>query len=686
MSSLEYSSARYDELPLEIVLKIFGFLDYSDLLAAGSTCHLWHSALDQTEFKARTRVCFSKVVLSDQQSPAVDLMRCDRRFNHFMLEDVTLGQVPELLRFIGQTAQSLALDNVDLNDKQFYGMLGVLPHLRSLSLKRCLPLFMSGSFLERGTNSSSTLNELATNLSGMRELSLCDNQYLTDAILMRLTSFMPRLEVINMSGCQIAFHNALQRRFYPNASQSDSVVLSESLLTFTFILTMLSLKQRTLRELNFSHTLIGQSLLPLCQLNLKLQRLYLAGCRQLNATTIRTFLATQPLLTALDLSGTTCVTDENLACIAETNSQLEHLKINGCTSVTNVGAIHLHKLRRLKSLDISNCDGITSDGITAGVAAEENNVLLELNVSHLQICEECIKSIASNLRSLRSLHLNNCVNGVTDEAIQFVIGQLRWLRDLSLEHCSGLTDAGLTGLNISKLEQSRKQLGPQASTMENFYPPYSHSLGERDSSLQSVKISLRSKAEDEIVRDARRKQVMLAAYEMKLIHKEDFEGHNIQQLRGLRTLNLRGCNKISDVSLKYGLKHIELRRLMLSNCQQISLLGMEALVNSCPSIEELDLSDCYNITDKTMQVVTANLPRLRALHISGCSQLTEHTLDAIIVNCTGLQTLSVYRCRSMYADIEERLSGIRTLRNLNMDNMTSIDNAEFFRLKKRLDY
>jgi len=40
----------------------------------------------------------------------------------------------------------------------------------------------------------------------------------------------------------------------------------------------------------------------------------------------------------------------------------------------------------------------------------------------------------------------------------------------------------------------------------------------------------------------------------------------------------------------------------------------------------------------------------------------------------------------MYTDLEERLSGVKTLRNLNMDNLTSIDNAEFFRLKKRLDY
>lgn len=233
----------------------------------------------------------------------------------------------------------------------------------------------------------------------------------------------------------------------------------------------------------------------------------------------------------------------------------------------------------------------------------------------------------------------------------------------------------MTGINIAKLELNR------SSAIGNFYPPSDGFSG----SLQSIKISLRSKAEEEIVRDAKRKQAMFAAYEMNLINEEDFEGHNIQELRGLRSLNLRGCNKISDVSLKYGLKHIELNKLLLSNCQQISLLGMDALVNNCPAIEVLDLSDCYNISDQGIKIITEKLQRLRSLDISGCSQLTDHTIDAIIVNCECLETLSIYRCRRMYTDIEDRLSGVRTLRNLHMDNMNNIDNAEFFRLKKRLD-
>ncbi|XP_030563428.1 EIN3-binding F-box protein 1 isoform X1 [Drosophila novamexicana] len=677
MSSSDYYPYSYSELPLEIVLHIYKYLGYSDLLAAGTTCHRWRSALYQTEFIARTRVRFSKVVLSDQHSPAVDLMRCERRFRHFLFEDVTLGQVPELMSFIGQSARSLSLDNVDLNDKQFYGILRLLPHLQVLAVTRCLPLFMSATFLD---SNACDLNEISAHLASIRELTICKNQYLTDAILLRLTALMPKLELLNMSGCQISFHNAIHRRFYPQ----EPSMPSESVLTFKYILNVLTQQRRMLHTLDFSHTLIGHSLLALCELSqadenaqrgLQLRRLYLAGCRQLNAATIKSFLSTQRQLSVLDLSATMCLNDECLAAIVQANPQLHDLKINACSGITNLGAAKLRHLPRLRLLDISNCDGISSNGIMEGVAREENTVLLELNVSYLTICEESIKSIARNLRALRSLHLNHCVNGVTDEVMQLIISQLCWLRELSLESCCRLTDAALTGINIAKLELNR------ASSAGNACPPSDSFTG----SLQSIKISLRSKAEEEIVRDAKRKQAMFAAYEMNLINDEDFEGHNIQELRGLRSLNLRGCNKISDVSLKYGLKHLELNRLLLSNCQQISLLGMEALVNNCPAIEMLDLSDCYNISDQGIKIITEKLQRLRSLDISGCSQLTDHTIDAIIVNCACLETLSIYRCRRMYTDIEDRMSDVRTLRNLYMDNINSIDNAEFFRLKKRLD-
>ncbi|XP_073812196.1 uncharacterized protein [Musca autumnalis] len=675
-----------NNLPMEIILHIFRYLNHADLQAAGATCLRWREALFVGEFNRNIQVHFAKVCLSDRLPPAKYYLMCQRPYRTFCLEEVTFGQAQNLLQQIGSTAVEVIFDNADIGDKQFYAFMQQLTKLECLTVTRCSPLFMSGSFLEG-------ITDVAEGFANVRRLSLKNNQYLSDAILLRLTSLIKTMESFDMSGCHIAYHNAIHRRFYPNDALSNNP--SESILTFKFIAKVANSHRKHLKELNLSHTMMsGPALQSLArsendESGLNLEKLYLTGCQQINTSGLKSFLQTQANLVTLDLADTLCVNDDCLSCIVNALPQLQDLNVAGCSGITNAGAILLSNLIRLQNLNISRCDGITTDGLAQGIAKKLNSVLQRLYMSNLIVCEEGIKCIARNCSELRVLNVGHCVNGVTDESVQCIVQHLRWLRELSLEDCFRLTDAALTGIDISKLEVKSSK-SSSTGILENFHPTPPSSMHELDvlrpSSPQFMKISLRSKAEEDIVRDANRKRALFAAYELNLVDDATVDGFSIQQLKGLRSLNLKGCNKITDVSLKYGLKFIELQRLCLSYCQQISSFGMEALVSNCPSIEELDLSDCYNINDKTMQLVTAKLKRLRALHISGCSQLTEHSLDAILVNCKRLQTLSVYRCRSMYADIEDRLSVLPTLRNLNMDNSRTFDNGEIFRMKKRLDY
>lgn len=577
--------------------------------------------------------------LSDRLPPAKFFLKCQRPYRSYWLEEVTFGQAQELLAHIGKTATEMTFDNADMGDKQFYAFMRQLTHLESLTVTQCSPLFMSGSFLDGNS-------DLGGALTKIRHLSLKHNQYLSDAILLRLTSLIRGIETLDMSGCHIAYHNAIHRRFYPNDSLAAHP--SESILTFKFLARVANHHRNHLKELNLSHTMIsGPALQSLATSEngdggLSLQRLRLTGCRQLNTSGVKTFLCTQPNLVVLDLADTLCVNDDCVTAIVEALPKLKDLNISGCAGITNRGAALLGNLKQLKSLNISRCDGITTDGLTQGIARTSNRVLMYLYMTHLSVCEESIKCIARNCTELRVLNVGHCGNGVTDASVQCIVENLRWLRELSLEDCFRLTDAALTGINISKLEM-QNSANPTSARLENFHPTAPSSLHERENLRsstppQSMKISLRSKAEEDIVRDANRKRVMFAAYELNLVDDHTVvDGFSIQQLKGLRSLNLKGCNKITDVSLKYGLKFIELQHLFLSNCQQISLFGMETLVVNCPSIEELDLSDCYNINDNTIKLVTAKLSRLRALHISGCTQLTDHSLDAILVNCKCLQ-------------------------------------------------
>lgn len=100
-------------------------------------------------------------------------------------------------------------------------------------------------------------------------------------------------------------------------------------------------------------------------------------------------------------------------------------------------------------------------------------------------------------------------------------------------------------------------------------------------------ISLRSRAEEDIVNDAKRKKTMLHMCEQPLNTEKPMNcsSYSIVQLKGLRHLNVASCNRISDVSLKYAFDFIELETLNLSKCQQISAIGIERVLVKCPSIK-----------------------------------------------------------------------------------------------------
>lgn len=194
-----------------------------------------------------------------------------------------------------------------------------------------------------------------------------------------------------------------------------------------------------------------------------------------------------------------------------------------------------------------------------------------------------------------------------------------------------------------------------------------------ENSGNPYKISLRSKAETDIVMDAMRKKFMLAMYEKNAnifaeLYKQNYGvgncnvGYSINRLKGLRRLNLTACNKISDVSLKFSLRFNELQELSLARCQQISIIGIESLIKSCPSIEILNLSDCHNINDKTIELITKYLKRLTHLHLKRCIQLTDHTLDYVAVNCNLIKHLDVDGCRLMCSEPNLRLVSVSSLK------------------------
>jgi F-box and leucine-rich repeat protein 9 len=207
----------------------------------------------------------------------------------------------------------------------------------------------------------------------------------------------------------------------------------------------------------------------------------------------------------------------------------------------------------------------------------------------------------------------------------------------------------MTGLGMFDQVNNYEENPTAATSTSSTTPSQSSLAGEgvdnetlrrmmavRDETVQFKKISLRSKAEEEIVNDAKRKKAMQEMCEQNLLASET-SGYSIARLRGLRVLKLAGCNRISDVSLKYSFRLPELRELSLAKCQQVSIDGIQPLVRNCPSLEVLDLSECHNVTDKAVELITQHLHRLSNFSLERCAQLTDFSLDYIAINCKNLK-------------------------------------------------
>lgn len=177
-------------------------------------------------------------------------------------------------------------------------------------------------------------------------------------------------------------------------------------------------------------------------------------------------------------------------------------------------------------------------------------------------------------------------------------------------------------------------------------------------------ISLRSKMEEEIVNDSKRKMILLHMCEQMTHDDEQLNcsRYSITNLKGLRSLNLASCNQVTDVSLKYAFDFLELHTLSLSKCQQITATGIEGL--KCPSIKVLNLSNCHNLCDHAIDIISSKLKRLTYLHIERCSQLTDISLDSISRNCTHLKYIDVRGCRAMSSEPSLKLQSLRSLQQI----------------------
>lgn len=409
------------------------YLNPSDVLEASLTCRRWFGASLHPHFMSRIQIHFDKLQLNDTQDPLSPMnafAESMRYYSKIYFNQVDLDQTNlDFWHRFGEQFNEIVFNSCDLREKTFNAILKQLTNLEILQINSCRELFMSGRLFKNACDREA----IGAACANVKRISLCNNRYLSDALFSRIVSIMKNIQHLNLSGCHISFHNALYRKFYPEYVHEAS----ESVLTFRYIIQFIEFQAVHLKYLDFSETLIdGNALTNLAQVNnLKLKEMKLRSCDQLTSSGISSFVRFQNGLVSLDLSHSVRLTDPSLLDLSRTITQLKELRIRRCRAITDQSIKNLYLLKHLEILDISECDAITTEGFIAGIANQQNNSMIELYCSALNICELAVIKLAESLPNLRLLDLSFCKNAVTNLALQIIFKHLTKLRTLGLEFC-----------------------------------------------------------------------------------------------------------------------------------------------------------------------------------------------------------------------------------------------------------
>ncbi|XP_027363525.1 F-box protein At3g58530 isoform X2 [Abrus precatorius] len=118
-------------------------------------------------------------------------------------------------------------------------------------------------------------------------------------------------------------------------------------------------------------------------------------------------------------------------------------------------------------------------------------------------------------------------------------------------------------------------------------------------------------------------------------------------LQSLESLNLNGCQKISDTGIE----------AITSCCPQLNTFsiywnvrvtdtGIQHMVRNCKHIIDLNISGCKNISDRGVQLISENYPELKSLNLTRCVKLTDFGLKKLLHKCLFLQSLNLYALSS----------------------------------------
>lgn len=273
-----------------------------------------------------------------------------------------------------------------------------------------------------------------------------------------------------------------------------------------------------------------------------------------------------------------------------------------------------------------------------------------LNLSHTNVNDDGLKSISNKLPNLQELDLSGCKN-INGSQILNYVAQCRELRKLILAEC------GVSGWEWQNLEalNQLQELDFSSGAMND------HDLHQLTTVCAS-RLRRLILANNRGITDAGCRKLSACKQLQELdLSGSQVTGEGIRSLPELRTLLLKNCHNIQDLTLLDELPRLS--HVDLSECNKLDVESIMGLVKKFTQLEILGLSGCKNINDDCLHVLL-ELTQLRKLYLSKCNNITKKFVPDLL-KLTFLSHLDL-ECHELTGEYMDTLTfphGLKVNRN-----------------------
>ena len=294
----------------------------------------------------------------------------------------------------------------------------------------------------------------------------------------------------------------------------------------------------------------------------RLRKLDLSRCLNVNSISIKNLENCRDL-EILSLQSCDEIDEGSLIQLIKKCQKLTEINLSDCVSGVSDRVISAlgQRCRNLQKVSVYNCSKITDESL---ISLSRCTQMVELNASSCErITDHGLRQFASGCKLLKVLFLEEC--NITDEGIKHVARGCPDLERVSLAYCKGVSNVSLEILSQSCVNLSSLDI----------------------SYLKNITI------------DPHTNEIFLRWKRLKQLHlrgMSQFVDQGVEHPT-LKTMSLSWCKNLTDQALTQITKGCaSLTNLDLAYCAAISTNGIHTLTQHAPNLRYLNIRGCEKIS------------------------------------------------------------------------------------------